>query len=434
MIARALRQGPVNPVSVYATIWSVLAVLAVLPFSDFLPMRQETWALMFVSFVSLVVGSTQAWLILSALASRRGRQVAAAPTVYSDRGIRALSLVGLGTLVVYVTLQATRPPLLALVRSVGGIGGVLHGAGLEYRYAYVALALRQAESEFQHGGLAAAIVGYALFVPAMLGILLVGHFALRRQWWMVAAPLIVMALYSFVSLERALFIHALLLCLLSYYYHTKVHRLDGLPKTRTSMRGRLAVATALVAVTGITIYLPLKLREPSLTAVGALQSASEYVSGPLGALNAYVINHPHVTPTQLEFGTYSFWGGASVLLRLGAPVHLPPNWLDFVPYQLHGDRLSNVYTWLVYFILDFGWLGVVVIPYLMGLAATALHYLVLMRGRRDLIPPLCVLMAQLVMSFFAFSLLRDLRFWFVMLFAPFIVRRVLRPHFARLDP
>ena len=216
MIARALRQGPVNPVSVYATIWSVLAVLAVLPFSDFLPMRQETWALMFVSFVSLVVGSTQAWLILSALASRRGRQVAAAPTVYSDRGIRALSLVGLGTLVVYVTLQATRPPLLALVRSVGGIGGVLHGAGLEYRYAYVALALRQAESEFQHGGLAAAIVGYALFVPAMLGILLVGHFALRRQWWMVAAPLIVMALYSFVSLERALFIHALLLCLLSY--------------------------------------------------------------------------------------------------------------------------------------------------------------------------------------------------------------------------
>lgn len=425
LIARALQQGPINPISVYATVWSTLAVLVVVPLADLQPMRLATWGLMFASSVALVLGATHAWLFLASVPRRTFVRPSTTPVAYSEPALRAAYLVGLVALLGYVGIEAARPPIVSAVQSVGGLGGILHGSGLEYRNAYVELALKRAQSGFEDGGLAVAVLGYILFLPAMLAMLLAGHFALKRRWWMVAAPLALMAIYSMVSLERTLFIHALLLWLFSYYYHATVHRLDGVRTTRLSTGRRLGIAAVVLAVAAAAIYFPLKIRYPSLTPLGTVQSALAYFSGPLGALNVYVMEHPLVTPSQPQLGTYSLWGAASVLLRLGVPLHLPPDRLEFVPFQVHGDRVGNVYTWLIYFILDFGWVGAVVIPYLFGLAATALHYLVVVRGRRDLIAPLCILMAQLVMSFFGFSLLRDLRFWFVLLFAPFLVRAVL---------
>jgi oligosaccharide repeat unit polymerase len=425
MLTRALGQGALNPVSVQATVWAVLAVLAVMTVTDFQPMQLATWALMFASTGALALGSTHAWLFLGALSRRRPATEPIRSVLYSERTLHRAFYFALAALVAYVAIQFTRPSVLSLLRSVGGIKGILMGGGLEYRYAYVALSLKQSESGLSGIGLVVAVLGYVLFVPAMLLICMTGHFALKGHWWKVALPLVIMAVYSAISLERAVFIHAFLICFLSCYYHSVVDRMGGVRRRPRNLARNVAIAGIALVVIGTIVYFPLKLRDPQMTPFGALDSVFEYVSGPLGALNLYVIQHPLVTPSRPEFGGYTFWGAASILLRLGVPVSLPPNWLEFVPYQAHGERLSNVYTWLIYFVLDFGWVGAIVIPYLFGVVATSVHYLVVIRGRRDLIAPACILMVQLIMSFFAFSLLRDLRFWSVMLFSPYLVRTVL---------
>jgi len=420
--ARALGQGAVNPISVYATVWSTVSMLAVLSLTDFRPMRFATWSLVFASSAALVLGSVHAWLFLTISSRRRALGRTSTPVVYSERSVNAAFLVGLAALVAYVGIQFLRPSVFAVFQSVGGLKGILNGSGLEYRYAYVALSLQQAETGFEGGGLGVAVIGYLLFVPAMLVVLLSGHFALSKRWWMVAVPMAVIACYSALSLERATFIHALLLCLLSCYYHAVVQNSRKRGKQRRKAIDRLRMGATVLVVIAVAIYVPLKVRDPSLTILGTLDSVLEYVSAPLGALNLYVIQHPSIIPAKVALGTNSFWGPASVLLRLGVPLHLPPNWMEFVLYQARGQRTSNVYTWLLYFLLDFGWAGVIAIPYALGLGATSLHFFVVVRGRRDLIAPLCILMTQLVMSFFAFSLLRDLRYWFLMLLAPVVIR------------
>jgi oligosaccharide repeat unit polymerase len=418
-----------HPVVTYLAVWGSLVAISTLPAIDLRPIQSGTWLLIAASTAGFLVGSIHVWLFQAV----RDRARSAAPidspryptSPYNDALFAKAYWAGIAALTVFVGMQIAH--FAPIIASIGGWRSVLGGEGLAFRRAYLEVAFRAAETNFATEGFLSGLLGYVLFALGMQAVCWSGHLARRRQWFAALLPLVLMAVYSIVAVERAAFIYTALLCLFSFYYHTRAESADDSPRVRARTRPKpIATILTIILVVAAMIYIPLKLRDPTLTVAGTADSVLEYFTGPFGALNAYVADNPRIVPEHLWLGAYSFWGAASVMLRLGAPITLPPNWLEFVAYQAHGDRLTNVYTWLLYFVLDFGWAGVVLIPYLIGGAATAVYHEAVIRRHVWWIPTLCILMTQIVMSFFAFSLIRDFRFDIILFSSPMLSRLVRR--------
>jgi len=183
----------------------------------------------------------------------------------------------------------------------------------------------------------------------------------------------------------------------------------------------------LVVLVSLVLYLPLKLRQPDLTPSAAARSFVVYYVGGIAALNESVHatgGLPTVDPAG--HGVWTLWGEASVLSRLGVSVKLPPNQLPFTTVAVRPVTLSNVYTYLVYLLYDFGWLGIVVGPFVLGGATMMFHWLVIRDGRFVLVPAVAVGMTTILMSFFGLSLIRDFRYLTVVAAALFVTPRVRR--------
>jgi len=430
-VLRRTTYGPLSPFSLYLFVWGSLVAVATLPIVDLTRIRTGTWLLLLVSSLGFCVGCIHGWFI-EQLATRRGirRVIAGATGAYDSVRLKRMHLFGCVALLSLLVLQIHRFGPYAL----DGWRAVLTGGeGLAFRRTYLEAGFRAAETTVDSGGLAQGLLTYALFAIGMQSVVWSGALARSGHRLQAMLPLLVMAGYAIVAVERSSFVNAFLIFLFSYYYHRQPRDPKAIYGHFASYNWRqIGTFGAVLITVFVMVYLPLKLRNPSLTVLGTTGSIVEYFTGPLGALNVFVSDNPRIVPPHLAWGTYSFWGAASVALRLGLPINLPPNWLDFVAYQTHGDRLSNVYTWLVYFILDFGWAGVVIVPYLLGCIASSLQYKVLALGRAAWIGTLAVLMTQIAMSFFAFSLIRDFRFVLFVVVSPWLAKLVRPPAAVRI--
>ena len=430
LVARFAFRTWASPVTVYFGVWISIVVLQAMPFLGIRPLLPETWNAVFVAATTFTAGSFYVWLMV--LARNRGVIVPPSPLHQDidDRRLMRWFVIGLVALYAWAGLQAVI--LLPATRAAGGFGAIFSN-GLSVHRAQYAATVAAATTGFSGGSLSRAVLGYLLWLGAVT--LFWAPLVARRGHRVLAlAPLLPLAAVSFLTLSREPLIYAAVLMGFSTMYYSRL-REPGLAKHRVSKITVVAVAILVV----VMIYVPLKLRQPDISPLGTVRSVAIYTTGGVAALNEQ-IRQTGYDPSEgvARHGTWTFWGEATILSRLGLHMQLPPvnmPYVNFSRYTSFTDvnnnslTTSNVYTYLIYFINDFGFVGLLVGPFLLGAAGTALDGWV-RSGRTLAIPAAATLMASIFMSFFGLSLIRDTRYIFLAIAAVFLERLIRRRHEA----
>lgn len=415
--------GRLNPMSVFAVVWVVVVLLYQLPILDLRPLALRTYLLL-----ATASGAFAAGVYAVAIRSRWHSELCGEFRHYNDaRFVRAqrFATIALGS---YVTLQLLR--LLPVLTSNGGLTGILSGdgSGNAWRRATMAFAVEQGQTSFTGVSLVVAALGYLLFLGA-LSLFWAGYFARQGRWGLALPPLIIMAVYSLALLQRAAFIYAALPFAFSWYYH----RDRGHPVRRSGRASRLLAPALAAVVVPIVIVLPLQLKQPDLSSVEQASNVLTYVDSGVAGLNTLVVDDPQLKAAQpvgytgkvgQGFGVWTFFGAASIAARFGAPLTVPPNYFRYEPIQQSGAGLSNTYSFMLYFLYDFGWPGLVGLSFLLGMTATGVHRRVRAQADLRLVPLACVLMSSITMSFFGLTMIRDVRYLFLIAFGMIVHERL----------
>ena len=416
LIATRLAGGMVNPITVYLGIWSLIQALYGLPVLDFPPLAVGTWVLIFASTAAFVAGGLHAGALVRLQLRPRfhGRQSTSpqreAPQYRAELLVKAQH-VALLALTLYLVIESF--VLLAALAEVGGVGAVLTGDGLNLRWRQMEVRWEEAARPFSMIDVLLGAAGY-LFFLGTIAVFWGSRLLLQGRWVIGLAPLALMATFSVLTLQRTTFLYAAVLFVFAYYYHRSVQTGAGALASRRRGVTLIALVPVLALLVPLVIYLPLVLRIPGITPAEAFLSVVEYYVGPLAALNSWVEGSSALAPSALGWGAYTFWGPASVLLRLGVPIDLPPDWLPFSNIQEQGELTVNVYTYLLYLVLDFGVAGALFFAYLLGAASMVLHHRIRVQGRIHLIPAQSIVMTTILFSFFTPTLLRDLRYFLLL--------------------
>lgn len=336
---------------------------------------------------------------------------------------------GVAALAAYLVVQTF--VLLPYLRQVGGVHGILAGNGQAFRRAYLSAALESNTNSVGNGaGVLIACVGYGLFLGS-LTLVWAGHYAAKGQIRVALPPLLLMAAYSLISLQRSSFLYSLLIFLASWYFHA----------TRTGARRRsqrlsITAVTILVATAVAVVFIPLFLRSLSNTAESRQAGVRAYVISGLVGLNAlHTVDptlqasatgaaspyrtRPYAGPPPGEgHGAFTFQGLVSIAHRLGLPVAAPPASNYFVRSE-GAYGVSNTFSYIIYFYDDGRWLGVAIGGFLLGFASGRLQKKAF-SGSLMAVPAACILLATVAMSWFGISLLQDFRYSFIALAAFFL--------------
>jgi oligosaccharide repeat unit polymerase len=391
LVAVRFGAGLLSPVAVYSIIWGAAAFVVTRPGRGYLPVDERTWALVLVAFAAFVCGCVTA----SALRTRvQPDDVALYDEARLDRVYRWALL----ALVASVALDVSR--LLPLLSQAGGISGLLSGGGLSFRNAQVEAAAEAATTGFGSASLATAVLAYAFF-GGYLTLVWGGYYAVRGRWLRALVPLVLVAAYSLLSLQRFPFISGLLIFAFSFRYHRRLVPREA----QASRRPLVVVAVVAVAV----VFVPLQLRGQAVSGSQRYDSVVDYFAGGLAGLNTSIAEDVPIPAPNPGHGAWSLYGAASVAKRFGAPVTLPPAILPSRNITLTRSTPNNVGTYLIYPYYDFGLAGLVAFACALGALATWLDRAILLGRRVALVPAGTIALTTIAMSFFGLSLLRDAR-------------------------
>lgn len=420
--------GPLNPMSVYAVVWIVVLLLYQIPALDLRPLSSRAIWLLLTSSASFAIG-----VVVCAAHTPQGNAARRplSPRYDERRLLRAYGWATLG-LIAYVVLQlVTLWPVLA---ASGGLGSVLAGGGDAWRRAYLTVAVEQAQTNFTGASIIFALLGYVLFVGG-ISIFWAGYYARSGRWALALVPMLIMAVYSLVLLQRAAFLYSAALFVFSWYYHRGVPSVPSVAH-QSSRRGRTAVV--LLLLVPLVVIVPLQLRQPDLTTGEQTSNIITYVDSGLAGLNALTIDDPtlkaaqpddYTGPVDEGLGVWTFYGAATILARTGLPINTPSNFFNYVPIQNLGTGLSNTFSFVLYFYYDAGWPGVIAMSFAFGLGASLAHKAVVARRNFRVLPLASLLMTGVAMSFFGITVLRDFRYLFLALIGIWL-QRCVEPPFA----
>ncbi len=404
--------GRINPVTVYGAIWGSVVALLSLQLVGFDAMSGATWVVVSGSAAAFVVGCGAGAAF--ATASSRQPSAVGSPTrrTYDERRLALAYKLGLAAFGVYLLIQVVQS--LPLLDSAGGIKGLLTGGGLAFRRAQLEAASLHSATSFDSGSALLGIIGYFLFTGA-LTIFWAGHYARQNRWGLALIPLLMLAMYSLFALERSDFIYGVVLFAFSYMYHGRF-----VEKGATQMpSGRLAF---LAILTAAVVLIPIALRQPERASETPLAGPVQYYLGGLAGLDTRLTQDLPAPEPRPATGVWTFYGVASLLERSGLDLGAPPtSALPYVSIGADEQVHDNVYTYLIYPLLDFGYLGMVLYAFVFGGLCALAHTAVRFGRRLDLVPVASLLMASVTMSFFGISLLRDARWLFVVAVA-FLIR------------
>ena len=411
-----LRAG--NPAALYTTLWAALILALQFSFFHVAPLTLQTWALLLVGSGGFMVGS-----IVGVISGGRspGGEVR-----YEDSRLARMQRVLIVALAAYVVFESAR--VLPVLHTVGGIGAILGGgeAGGQYRHLLVSASIASSEADFSQGSFVLGLLGYLLFVLGTLSLVWGGYFVLKRRWLLAVTPLILNAVLSLVTLQRSSFVYSLALFGFSAAYFRRWRNQD-----RVRSRRHYAIYAFLAAALVIVVVVPLSLRGPGVSKLTTVQSVTGYAISGVVALNAKVesdplwrqppVIDPGVSAPVPGLGVYTFHGLTTVLDRLHVPVPNSPANFDYAVVSIFGKPFySNVFTWLIYFKYDLGWIGVALGPMLIALFAMRVDLAIMKRGSMRLVPVGAILMTTILMSFFGLTLLRDVRYTLVAIVGAFI--------------
>ena len=341
-------------------------------------------------------------------------------------------------LVGFVSLQLFK--VWPLIGEVGGIRGVVAGgAGLNFRRAYLSERLDELQGSLTGGNILLALLGYALFL-GFASVFTGAYLAANGDAVRGLVPLVVIAVYAVFMLERAAFLYGTALYLAALFYFMRVRRPSPHWEGRQH-RSWISLVTLGVLAT-IAIVQPILSRRTGAGA-GEVQSGPlSYVYSGVSGLNGLVRLDPSLNgaftgafspfppkvlgdPSALGsgYGSWTFQGAAGIAARLGLISDSPPSSLNFVSTgpDLSGST-SNVYTFVIYLIYDYGVMGLVLGGVVLGLIVGICHRMVLVRLSVFFIPFASLGVATLAMSFFGLTLVRDFRYGVMCLFAALLLR------------
>lgn len=408
----------INAVLAFTIPWSVVLLIADFPGVLGDPLTGGTWAMVWVAWLALTVGVVAGWFSVLRVAPPFGPMNA---RVVDPTRLLRLHVVCSIALVGYLLLQSGW--IVPVLSAQGGLDAILNGGGSALKRAYMLATAEVAQTNFGPLGLAAAALGYLLFfgnVSLFTGVLLwrAGRYVLA------VIPLVLAAFYSLVTLQRTSFVMATLVMVACWavirslpFDFGSLARVGPAPSRRRS----IAALAGVGAIGVVTVLYPLIVRNTNTANPVGLESVANYLLSGVSGLNARLLENPQWSPPEIAgtdvvaaspgFGAYTFTGLFNILSRLGLPVPYAPHSLDYYDVVIFGrPTTTNVGTFLVEFYLDFGWLGIVLIPLAVGLIAGLAQKKVTRSASLLFLPPLAWALVVLIWSFFTSSLLGDFRY------------------------
>lgn len=415
----------IHSVSVFAVTWCPILLLCSLSSSAQPRILQSTWNMVWIALAGVIIGT----VVVSGTAARDdGRP----PVLVNVQRLLKWHRVGLVLLLGYVALQLVKSR--SLVEQAGGWIAVISTAGGDVRRASLASSIQATNSALDGGAALGGALNYVLFaghITAFTGALL---WKLRINRSLAVLPIILVAIYGVLSLQRTSLMMTMLLFVMALT--AMPDRLEStappLRKRPPSKYGAPQVAAGLV-VAGAGILIPLYSRNVGTKNATGFDSLLQYfVSGVLGlnARNTYnPAWHAPVIANEVApdpgYGSYTLTNIFGVANRLGLPVPVAPNFYDYYYVSFGGARFAtNTGTSIVDFYYDFGFVGIGVAFLVLAAAGTYFQR----RARRGVVmysPLAAYFLTAIAWSFFGSSVLADVRYALVACLAALALSRVL---------
>jgi oligosaccharide repeat unit polymerase len=363
-----------NPLSVYSAIWGFCLCSYELKLIQFYPVSRQAWLYIFLAWESLYAGAGVAFLVSSAQSARKSPMI---DLMRLKKAILVLTLIGtVGVLDQMRTLYKEFGSVFAAVFLnsgdiyLGRIGGSL--SSLPY-------------------------VGACLFAA----IVLAGSYTAKigRLSSSVVLLLTLVLLQGALEMARLGFVMAALL-FLSAYFHTPDRVRLRLSRRQQALLALLILGVGFGAVVFVSSVRGLAVDFPGRTA--AIDSITEYVpffpsvyanfAAPPVALSLY-LGSP-AESRQGYWGKYTLGPIYRLLSRFGLSQHVSQYEEDYyTPVPV------NTSTYIKDIDSDFGLLGVVLFPFLLGFLTTGLFYASQTRGGLVGLLSLAYLYVLLILSF-----------------------------------
>ncbi|MGO4601083.1 O-antigen polymerase [Terrabacter sp. 2YAF2] len=431
-----LRMGHhrLNPMSIFFGIWLAVAISYQLAGDSLYPLTDVSLSFILPGLFATGTGIFFGMHQVSTRTHSRPSSVRGHLKYDEDRFRKSYSILCL-MLFAYVALQIAKVwPTLA--RS-GGIQGILFGSdGLRFRQGYLSDRSLETQGGFSDGGFSIALLGYVLFVGAV-ALILAGYLAATGRWLSAMLPLLLMAAYGLILLERSTFLYAVSIFLFSFVYHRRL-----VSRTSSTSRAHDKVALGiLVGLVATVAVVPAALRamgavsdrngQGSVVSYlyaglaglnGASFASDDFSAAHTGAASPLYFDRPEaVLDLQNGHGVWTFQGVYGIIERLGFSFEVPPGF-SYVRTGPQDGSISNVYTFLIYPYYDWGFTGMLVFCLCLGFVAARADLRASRLGSASALALACIFMSTLLMSFFGLALIRDFRYLFLGLAAVVILR------------
>lgn len=427
--ARVLGLPKLNVVSAFTASWVPMLAIAGVFGGASRSISDLTWGMILTGWGSLVIGAFAGWFYAS---SRATGMLVRATSIDLVR-TRKIHLLLTGAFVVYVAVQLVNA--LPLIAASGGWKVIFSSGGNAYRNASLQQSLEQSQSALASNSLVLSAIGYATFIAGTVATY-TGAVLWRAGYRLAGVlPVAVAAVLSLVTLQRT---SVVLVCLL-FFFGLAALRLSGVeilhrgddepsrgarnldaPRGGSRQFGAAVASVAVAAALVGFLYYATGIRGGrGGTAFG--QQIGEYLVGGVAGLDsrnlqgadwpALPSEHPGSFDPSPGMGGYNFSGLWAMLSRLGVPVDLTRSNLDFTHVELYGrPTITNVVTAFGEYYLDFRWVGLVMMPFLLGWATSSLQRGLAGSKRIRRVPVVAYLLTISFWSYFVswFSDLRQL--------------------------
>ncbi len=366
------------PPAQFALLWSALAAAAAVWSGTYHPLSMEAVTVFCAGAVSFSAGGALTLLIRQRSPAARLPQ----PTADVDRRIQRCLTGGL------ILMVALLPLFWQYLLSVADTR--FQNLWLGIRSGMLALAAAQGQKSWDR-----VFYDNLVILAILLALTAVAYYGDRASSKLVALGLVVVAtLYSLATGSRA----GAFVVLLGALGIMVLRRGRIVP--RHIGAGVLALVVMFVPVT------ILRMRtgsvERDLQVVGDV--ALLYSVGPLVSFDEY-LQHPSVLPETWSISD-AFLRAAT---RLGFDVKVPSQHLSYV--DVGGPWPMNVYTMYLTYFSDFGWIGVMLFPALVGFVTVCIYQLA-KEQRGQLLILYGMVFAAICQSGFAESFFAGLNMWF----------------------
>lgn len=398
-------------------------------------LHQRVWFVILAGSGALVVGSIVGYAIRTDRVSKFARLDIDAVT----RGHVILC-------VMYaVSLALSIYQLLPVIERAGGFSAVFGASnfGGAEGNAYRVMQIESAEQALisRASGVSGLMLGAANYIMFLGSLSFVSSGALwiygRRM--LAAAPLLLAAAYSLVSLQRTTFVVALLIAAGSAVLHIHAGSRPKASRNRPRSFGKGIVSLIALVVLAAVLLIPSALRASGTSQQSGLQSLFAYFVSGIAGLNTQFDDSGRsfyglldarsnlAARPELGLGSYTFKGAAGILNRLGVDLQIAPHNFEFWDVNILGiTTATNVGSIYLALLLDWRLYGAALFMFAVGVVFGLVHGKV-RSGSITSIPFLAILSASLAWSFFVPAIFSDARFLILMMLGGLIYRAMASP-------